>query len=162
MTKSDRVKPIIKVAENRERAAARALSDAQRIVQERQARLQDLIRYREEYRADMTARGRAGVSAQSLRGMLGFLGKLDQAVEQQDQAVKAAERELDEKRRQWLEKHFRAKALDHVRDRYLTDERRAANRKEQKESDERALRNGHRNGNGEVWEGEVEDVDPHS
>ncbi len=144
MTKSDRVKPIIKVAEDREHAAARVLAAAQQIVHERKVRLQDLLRYRDEYRANMTARGRQGVSAQSLRGMLGFLGKLDLAVEQQEQSVRAAENDLDLKRRQWLEKHFRTEALDHVRDRYLTDERKTANRLEQKESDEQALRQGHR------------------
>lgn len=140
MTKSERVKPIIKVAENREREAARVFSDAQRVVQDRQQRLSELIKYREEYRANLKVRGQAGMTAQSLRGMLGFLGKLDLAVEQQEQAVKAAESELGQKRRQWLEKHFRTKALDNVRHRYLTDEQRVANRAEQKESDQRSQR----------------------
>lgn len=140
MTRSDRVKPVIKVAKNRERDAARVLSDAQRVVQAQQDRLRDLVKYREDYRAGFTQRGGAGVTAAQLRTLRGFLEKLDLAVEQQERIVREAQAELENKRRQWLEKHLRTQALDHVRDKYLSDEQRQANRIEQKDADERAQR----------------------
>jgi flagellar FliJ protein len=140
MTKSDRVKPVIKVAQNREREAARVFAEAQRLVQERERKLAELRAYREEYRAGFHRSGGAGVSALSLRGFHAFLRRLDQAVEQQEQLVAAAQRELDQRKQLWLEKHFRAKALDHVRDRYRAQEQREIARIEQKDADERAQR----------------------
>lgn len=138
MTRSGRVKPIIKVAENREREAARVFSDAQRAVQAQKDRLAEVRRYREEYRAGFTAQGQAGFTAQQMRTMRGFIEKLDRAVEQQEQAVRTAEAELENRKRLWLEKHFRTQALDHMRDRFIADEQRQANRAEQKEADERS------------------------
>jgi flagellar FliJ protein len=140
MTRSDRVKPVIKVAKNRERDAARVLSDAQRTVQAQQDRLRELMKYREEYRAGFAQRGGSGVSAAQLRTMRGFMEKLDLAVEQQERIVRDAQAELENRRRQWLEKHLRTQALDHVREKYVSEEQRHANRVEQKDADERSQR----------------------
>lgn len=138
MTKSQRVKPVIKVAKNRENEAARVLADGQRIVQERRQRLAELRSYREEYRNKYRKQGSDGMNAQQLRTFRNFLAKLDQAVEQQEQQVQAAQRDLEQKKSQWLEKHFRTQALDNVRNRYLTQEQRQEQRAEQKDTDERS------------------------
>ena len=140
MTKSQRVKPVIKVSQNREREAARVLADSQRVLQERRQRLTELQRYREEYRDTYRAQGRVGMNAQQLRTYRNFLAKLDLAVEQQEELVTAAQRELEHKKSKWLEKHFRTKALDNMRSRYLTQEQRQEQRAEQKDSDERSQR----------------------
>jgi flagellar FliJ protein len=128
------------VAQSRERDAARVLADAQRLVQERERKLAELRAYREEYRAGFKRSGGVGASALSLRGFHEFLHRLDRAVEQQEQLVIAAQRELDQRKQLWLEKHFRTKALDHVRERYRTQEQREVARIEQKDADERAQR----------------------
>ena len=140
MTKSQRVKPVIKVAKNRESEAARVLADGQRVVQERRQRLAELRSYREEYRNRYKKQGSVGMNAQQLRTFRNFLAKLDLAVEQQEQLVNAAQRDLEQKKSKWMEKHFRTKALDNVRGRYLSQEQRAEQRAEQKESDERSQR----------------------
>ncbi len=140
MTKSDRVKPIVKVAQNREREAARAFAGSQRVLQEREQRLAEVCRYRAEYLENYQARGRSGMSAQQLRSYRNFLQKLDLAVEQQEQLVQVAQYELEQQKAHWMEKHVRTRALDNMRARYVTQEQRDAQRVEQKESDERGLR----------------------
>ncbi len=140
MTKSDRVKPVVKVAQNREREAARVFADSQRVLHEREQRLDELRRYRDEYRENYQARSRSGMSAQQMRTYRNFLLKLDAAVEQQEQAVHVAQCELTRQKARWMEKHVRTKALANMRTRYVTQEQRAAQRVEQKESDERGLR----------------------
>ena len=140
MTKSDRVKPIIKVAQNRESAAARAFADSQRVFQEREQRLAEVRRYREEYLENYQLQGRRGMSAQQMRTYRNFLLKLDAAVEQQEQLVRVAQSELEQQKARWMEKHVRTQALDNMRSRYVTQEQRDAQRVEQKESDERGLR----------------------
>ena len=140
MTKSDRVKPIVKVAQNRERAAAQAFAGCQRVLQEREQRLAEVRRYREEYLENYQSKGRSGMSAQEMRTYRNFLLRLDVAVEQQEQLVQVAQCELDQQKARWMEKHIRTRALDNMRTRYVTQEQHDAQRVEQKESDERGLR----------------------
>lgn len=140
MTKSNRVKPIVKIAQNREHAAARVFADSQRVLQEREQRLAEVCRYRVEYLENYQARGRSGMSAQQMRTYRNFLHKLDMAVEQQEQLVHVAQCELEQQKARWMEKHVRTQALDNMRTRYITQEQRDVQRVEQKESDERGLR----------------------
>jgi len=140
MTKSDRVKPIVKVAQNREREAARVFADSQHVLQEREQRLAEVRGYRAEYLANYQTKSRSGMSAQQMRTYRNFLLKLDAAVEQQEQLVQVAKYELEQQKARWLEKHVRTQALDNMRTRYVTQEQRDAQRVEQKESDERGLR----------------------
>ncbi|MBI3776024.1 MAG: flagellar export protein FliJ [Gammaproteobacteria bacterium] len=140
MTKSDRVRPIVKVAQNREREAARVFADRQRMLQEREERLAEVRRYRVEYLENYQTRSRSGMSAQQMRTYRNFLQKLDAAIAQQEQLVDEARSELDHEKARWLEKHQRSKALDNMRARYVTQEQREAQRVEQKESDERGQR----------------------
>lgn len=140
MTKSDRVKPIVKIALNREREAARIFAESQRVLQESEQRLAEVRRYREEYLENYQARGRGGMSAQQMRTYRNFLQKLDTAVEQQEQSVQLARSEFAQQKLHWMEKHLRTQALDNMRTRYITQEQRDAQRTEQKESDERGLR----------------------
>lgn len=146
MTKSQRVKPIIKVAQTRETAAARVFADSQRVLEERQQRLTELHTYREEYRDNYKKQSQQGMKAQQLRTFRNFLIKLNTAVEQQELLINVAQNELEQKKRQWLEKHFRTQALDSMRGRYVSQENRQAQRTEQKESDERAQRPRKQNG----------------
>ncbi len=140
MTKSERVKPIVKVAQNREREAARVFADSQRIFQEREQRLMEVRRYREEYLENYQARGRSGMSAQQMRTYRNFLHKLDTAIQQQEHLVQDAQSALAQQKARWMEKHVRTQALDNMRTRYVTQEQREVQRLEQKESDERGLR----------------------
>lgn len=140
MTKSDRVKPIVKIALNREREAARIFAESQRILQESEQRLIEVRRYREEYLENYQTRGRSGMSAQQMRTYRNFLQKLDTAVEQQEQSVQLARSEFAQQKVRWMEKHLRTQALDNMRTRFITQEQRDEQRAEQKESDERGLR----------------------
>lgn len=140
MTKSDRVRPIVKVAQDREREAARVFAERQRTLLEREERLAEVRQYRVEYLENYQARSRSGMSAQQMRTYRNFLQQLDAAVEQQEQLVDAAKNELDQEKARWLEKHLRSKVLDNMRTRYVTQEQREAQRVEQKESDERGQR----------------------
>jgi len=140
MTKSDRVKPIVKIAQNREREAAQVFAGSQRVLQEREQRLVEVRRYREEYLENYQSKCRSGMSAQQVRTYRNFLQKLDAAVVQQEQLVNVAQSELEQQKARWMEKHVRTQALDNMRTRYVTQEQRDAQRVEQKESDERGLR----------------------
>jgi flagellar FliJ protein len=76
----------------------------------------------------------------ALRDYQAFLSRLAEAIKQQQAVVKRAESERDAERLRWQEAAKRAKALGHVVEQWQTEERRASDRREQRESDERAQR----------------------
>jgi flagellar FliJ protein len=139
MTKSERLKPLVKVAESKEKNAAKELGECVRIVQERQQRLDQLKQYRQEYAVRFQQEGASGISAQKMNDYRAFIVRLDAGIKEQERLVIEAQRLLEDKKSFWHSKRSRTKALDNAVSRYRTDELRAVERREQRESDERAM-----------------------
>lgn len=140
MTKSERMKPVQRIAETREQAAARELGQAQRYLQEQQGRLDELCRYRSEYSRQCQEAGSAGISVARFRDLQQFLANLDRAITQQEQVVAVAQQTCQQKMQFWQAAHGRTLSLDKVVAHYQAAERRSAEQGEQKELDERAQR----------------------
>ena len=116
------------------------LATVERRVAEAEAKLQELERYRGEYDKQFAQRAGGGIGATALRDYQAFLARLSDAIKQQQAVVKRAQSERDAERLRWQEAAKRAKALGHVVEQWQTEERRASDRREQHESDERAQR----------------------
>jgi flagellar protein FliJ len=142
MAPSDRLKPVRRVAETRERDAARVLGEAQRQLQDQQAKLEQLLAFQQEYQGRFDTACRGGISAGQLQEYLSFLGRLQQAVAQQEQAVEKSRQASMERRRHWQAKHTRTQAIGKVMARLQEGEQQDQERREQKDTDERALRRG--------------------
>ena len=140
MTKSQRFKPVVEVAESRELAAAKVFGEAQRILRERREKLQELFTYREEYAQKFLQTGAIGMSANEMQSFRNFLAKLDAAIAQQQQLVANAMKTLEEKKRLWLLQNSKKQTLEKVVDKYREQENHANSKKEQREADERAQR----------------------
>lgn len=138
MTKSKRIKPIVNLAENHEKAAARELGDRLKNLDFHEKRLEELLQYREEYHRKLS--GAQGLDARALQEYHIFLARLNEAIHQQKKLVQQAGKERDDSRETWLGKRTRTQALNKVVDRYRADELKQAERKEQKETDEFAGR----------------------
>ncbi len=139
MARSKRFKPIVKLAHNTERDAARALGEALGQLDACTQQLTQLFVYREEYNQRLHTSGTQGMSAQTLNEYRQFMVRLDEAIESQQKAIEQARNNLHEKKQFWFSKRGRSKALDKVLDRYLKDERRQRERSLQKEQDDRAV-----------------------
>lgn len=137
MVKSKRIEPIADLARNSEREAAKALGQVLQQLDQQQAQLQLLFGYQAEYQRRLNDSASQGMNAQALNEYREFIAKLSLAIEQQEQAVEQARRELDEKKRYWFAKRGRSKALDAVLDRYIKHERQALEKKEQRDHDDR-------------------------
>lgn len=140
MTKSQRLKPVTQLAERKEHDAARLLAAAQKVVEQREQRLTELLSYAAEYQQRLQNAGRAGIEAGQLHDYQAFIVKLDEAIIHQRAMLEAAARELDERRSQWHATHNASMALDKVVTRYRHEEIRSGAQREQAESDERAQR----------------------
>lgn len=140
MTRSQRLKPVQRITGAREEEAARLLGECQQQLLLQQQQLQELERYREEYRQHYQQNGRAGLSAQKLLQLQQFLANLEQAIQQQQQTIQRSGQQCEKQRELWRQARGRSQALDKVAERYQEDERQQLNRREQKESDEFAQR----------------------
>lgn len=140
MTRSKRLKPVTRVAEQRERRAAVEMAEFRRFLDEQQARLQELVNYREEYTRRFEAAGRAGLDATRATDYRRILTRLGEAVAYQEQRVTGLRQEFEQIHRRWTDTRTRSAALDKVMERYRREERRDADRREQGEFDERNLR----------------------
>lgn len=139
MTKSERMKPVLQVADSREEQAAKALGECQRLLQERMQRLEGLQSYQAEYVRHFQEVGGAGATAQRLHDLQRFLANLATAIEQQQYQVELARQQCEKKRLLWQEARSKSIALEKVVARFQEDERMIAERKEQKVNDEHAM-----------------------
>ena len=134
------MKPVQNLYDDTERRLAVALATVEKKVADAETKLQELERYRGDYESQFKQRAGRGMGATDLRDYQAFLARLSDAIRQQQAVVRRAQSERDAERQRWQEAAKRAKALGHVVEQWHTEERRASDRREQRESDERAQR----------------------
>lgn len=140
MSRSTRLQPVHAVVEDNERKIARKFAQAEHRLKEANGKLKELERYHAEYARGFQQRAQGGIDAVGLRDYQVFLAKLNEAVKQQKAIVQRAEAEREAVRLEWLKAAQRTKAVAHVMEKWLVEERRALERREQLETDERAQR----------------------
>jgi flagellar FliJ protein len=136
MTRSDRLDVVQQVTARNEREHAERVAAAQRHLKEMEDKHAALEKYRGEYEAGFAARSRAGFDAVGVRDFQAFLARLGEALAAQAEVVKQAGAALDAVRAQWREAAQRAHVVDSLAERWQTEELRAADRREQNDTDE--------------------------
>lgn len=134
MMQSKRMQPLQQLADIRQDDAARQLVEAQRQHADRQARLVELSRYREDYERQATA-----ATPQLIRNRQAFLDRLRDAERFQQQLVEQARRGVDECRAHWLMQQRGSRTVAQLTACYLQREQREDARREQKQLDEFAM-----------------------
>lgn len=142
MTKTKRIESVAKLAESAELDAAKELAVGQRQMDTAQAQLHQLMSYREEYLLRMREVGKQGMSIGQMQGYQAFISRLDLGIEEQKLKVDRARMALEQKKSQWQSRHMRSQAMDKVLTQCQQKERVLLNKREQKETDERAQRRG--------------------
>ena len=140
MKRSERLEIVKKVVDDFERRKAEALAACERRVTESEKKLSDLEAYRDGYVRDFNLRAKAGIGAAAARDYQVFLGRLDEALRQQTQAVIGTRAQRDAELQNWQDAAQRAEAIGQTVKRWQGDERHALERREQIESDERSQR----------------------
>jgi len=139
--RSRRLQPVARLAGDKEQRAARKLGEIRQNLQQHQQQLQELESYRAEYMEQLQVAARNGIKATQLRHYQSFVSKLSEAIEQQLKVVQVAERDVETARDNWLQTRNRVKIVDSVISNCQAEELQGELRSEQKETDERALRN---------------------
>ena len=138
MTRTQRIRPVQRLMDGREQELAKATAQARQQLVEAEAKLAELARYRGDYHLGFQKEAAGGASGLRLRDFRLFLARLDEALRQQELIVARARSELETQTRLWHESLRRAKALGIVVDKWRGEERRAADRQEQRATDEHA------------------------
>lgn len=142
--------PVQRVFDKAEKDRARELGDAQQQLAAAETKLAELRTYQGEYLGAFRRRAESGTSIRALRDFQAFLARLDQALRQQEQLVEKAREQASGSRRNWQGAAQKVKALGAVVQRWERAEDLAGEKRDQKDSDERALHSAARaRGNGE-------------
>jgi flagellar FliJ protein len=140
MKRSQRMQTVERVVSDAERKRAEALAASERRVTECETRLVELETYQKTYAEQFNARAGAGIGAAGLRDFQTFMARLADAVKQQAQILSKARADRDAELKTWQSAAQRAEAVGGVVKRWQKEERRAEERVEQRESDERSQR----------------------
>ncbi|HKU90760.1 MAG TPA: flagellar export protein FliJ [Steroidobacteraceae bacterium] len=136
MKRSERLDVVQQAAARTERERAERVGAAERHLTEMQQKLTALEKYRGEYEAGFAARAGGGVDVIGMRDFQTFLAKLGEALIQQRELVVLARKALEAERSHWREAAQRQHVVETLAERWQGEETRAANRRDQIESDE--------------------------
>lgn len=136
MTRSERMKPIQNLADDREREAGIALSRAQDALAAAEKQLSELVSYRAEYASRQHDAGVLDVAR--VQNFQAFLGRLEDAIRQQQQVVDRARAAAQAVADTWRERKIESASLGKVVSRLRVQEQAVTDRREQAATDERA------------------------
>lgn len=115
------------------------MGEAGRRVADLERQSEQLKTYRDEYVKNSTD-GRGTMDAVKLQNYRSFLGRLGDAIKQQVTLLDHARAEYENRRLEWSAKRIEAESLGRVIDRFRNEEQRDADRREQREGDDAAMR----------------------
>jgi len=137
--KSKRFEPIREIASNSADDLSRAMAEAARKVADIERQIQQLQSYRDDYMRK-SGQGTAAVDAVKLQNYRSFLDRLGDALRQQMKLLELARVEYEKRRLAWSAKRIEAESLGRAVERFRKEEQHAADRREQREGDDVALR----------------------
>ncbi|WP_293761889.1 flagellar export protein FliJ [uncultured Aquitalea sp.] len=131
---------LIRLAEEKEEAAAERMRQAQGALVKAMGRQEQLDNFRGEYRQRLTSGGMRGMSIAQWQDFQKFLARLDEAVKTQDGEVEFAKQSFIMARQAWREEHKKLKAYQKLMERENERLQLQESRRQQKMTDEFATR----------------------
>jgi flagellar FliJ protein len=131
---------LIELAQGKTDEATRRLGQLQSAHTSAAGKLELLLQYRQEYLDQMQLQMRGGLPSSQLRNFQNFISTLDGAIEQQRALALQAGSRLAHGRTDWQSSKRRLSSFDTLADRVRRQDMLALNKKDQRDSDERAAR----------------------
>ena len=140
MAKKFPLQPLVDLAQQQSEAAARKFGQINQMQQAAQAKLDTLLQYRRDYQLRFQEAARNGMHQADLSNFQDFLARLDEAIEQQRQANEHVREQMQIGREELKEAQRKMKSFDTLAQRHQANERKQAEKLEQKQQDEHAGR----------------------
>jgi flagellar protein FliJ len=139
MLRSKRFEPIQEIVSTSATDLSRAMGEAGRRVADLERQLEQLKAYRDDYVTNSTG-GRGAMDAVKLQNYRSFIDRLGEVLRLHLLKLDKARAEYEKRRLQWSEKRIEAESLSRVIDRFRKEEQHATEQREQRESDDAAMR----------------------
>lgn len=136
MKRSERLKPIIALAEQKERDAASALGFLKSKIDAEEQKKAQLQTYGLEYHQQIIESGKQGVSGATLRRHYEFMTKLNDASQQQNGHIKELEQQVSQVQQYWLTTQGKLRAFENLVEKAKKEEQLLQDKQEQKVMDE--------------------------
>jgi flagellar FliJ protein len=140
MTERFPLQTLLDLANSRMDDAARKLGEliaSEHAVEEKLALLVD---YRKEYQARFVEAARNGIGPDAWRNFSAFLGKLDDAIAQQQRLVSDSRQRTEQGQQAWVDQRNKVKAFDTLSHRHQNVQARKEAKQEQRLTDEHAAK----------------------
>jgi flagellar FliJ protein len=132
---------LIELAEKDVENAAMQLGRTIKAKDEATQQLELLTQYRGDYETRLQNNAQKGLSVSQYANFQGFIGKLDQAIEGQNKLIIDAEYKVELAKKHWQECEKKRLSYKTLIKRNITAELKKENKRDQKQTDERATRN---------------------
>lgn len=139
MSRVQRLEQVAKLTAEREKKAAEALAASAKRLEEAKARLDTLYRFRSEYLLYLQP-SEVAMSAIWLQQLRAFLSNLSGAIEEQEAALQKLRQEHAALQSAWQKAHCRHRGIEKVQADFLRRQQLTAERRLQRELDDRAGR----------------------
>jgi len=141
MSRSSRLKPIIEFKDQQQKQCLQDMADSKTRWQAQQTQLDNLYLYQTEYHHKQAHENdQTSLSVMQLLEERRFLDQLENTIKQQLLIVKQAEREYQLKQQHWIQVKNDVTAVEHLVENLHDEERKLADKQEQKLLDEYGLR----------------------
>jgi flagellar FliJ protein len=134
------IKTLLGHAHNKVDEATRRLGELLASEHACEVKLEMLVQYRLEYRGRFMQAARDGMGPDAWRNYSGFIAKLDDAINLQQNIVDQSKLLTASGQQQWMHERNRMKAFDALSQRQVVQELRKHNKQEQNLSDEHAVK----------------------
>ncbi len=140
MTRSKRIKTIVRLSENKERRAAREFVAAQKVLNDYKNQLVQLQSYREEYLVLMKPNGQRQ-SIKTMREQQAFIVQIDEGIRMLKEQINVQEKMNMNERDKWLKQKQQLDTMNNIFERFRNAERQLFELREQHTMDEISQRN---------------------
>lgn len=140
MKKSVRLRPVRDLKQQQERTEARKLADLQQQLQQARRQCQELEGYLQEYFTVISTQRQQVHQASQLALYQSFVTRLQQAIQHQQQLIRQREMAVQAQTKRWIVASERLRTLDDLIVRTQIQEQLDADKKEQKQLDDRPFR----------------------
>lgn len=136
MIKPFSLQPLVHLAQQKNDAATRKFGLLNQQQQVAQTKLDTLLQYRKDYQARFQEAAQNGMSQSDLRNFQNFIQRLDEAIAQQRSANEQALNSVQKGRDDLQNTQRKMKSFDTLEQRHLENEKKLAEKSEQRQQDE--------------------------
>ncbi|MGX4640589.1 flagellar export protein FliJ [Massilia sp. SYSU DXS3249] len=140
MANTSALETLIDLAQRDSDAAAKRLGAALKGVEEAEQKLQMLLGYRDDYAARLDQAQMAGITPFAYANFVAFVGKLDNAINGQQEVLKHAKYKSELEKKTWQESERKRLSYRTLTERAAAEALRIENKRDQKMMDDHAAR----------------------